>query len=156
MHTYMQFNVFKQTYFTSCPHSGDACVEVSCVEDRSWRMKCVNGNSVYLCCLPCCGRALFQCMWGAPWGWWRKHHCLHFRHVSSVNYLWYFTANGAFCSVFVNNEFFMRGHLCLWSLCRTTGFLNMLHDKIAVPVIHASYSCCICGPFWLWLVKIDM
>lgn len=89
----------------------------------------------------------------------RKCHCFYFWHVSSMNYLWYFISNGVFCSLFVNNEFFMAGQLCLWILCHRTGFLSTLYGKISIPFPRLPCSkvllccCCSCYPFWLWLIN---
>lgn len=43
-------------------------------------------------------------------------NCLCLWRIFSMNYLWYFIVNGVLCSVFVNNEFFMTGHLYLCSV----------------------------------------
>lgn len=108
---------------------------------------CFNDNPMFSLHLWCYSRVLFHWIWEASWGWQRKCHCLHFWHVLCVNYLWYFIANGVFCSIFVNNEFFMTGHLCLWILCHGTSFLNTLCDKISIPFPRLScnkvslYSC---------------
>lgn len=85
----------------------------------------------------------------------RKRRCFYFWHVLNINYLWYFISNGVLCSLFVNNEFFMTGQLCLWILYRRTGFLNPLYDKVSIPFprLPCLCSCYICYPFWLWLIN---